>query len=319
MKHITVILALIVGSSAISAVSEAAVVTLKNVLTVVGDDVTFGDVFNGAEDLNSYVIASSPAPGKSITFKAASLAFVARKHGLEWTPTRRMQRVTVLRRGQRIPEQDISQELQIALATELQTDQFEIVLTSRNMNVQVGLDEFPMIAVESLSYNLSKEFFSAIVVAPADGDNPRRYKIAGKIYQQVMVPVTAHLLRPGQKIEESDIDYKLIRRGKISRNVALELDDILGKSPRRSIRTGGLINLNNLGEPVTVPKGKILSITLKNGGIALSITGKALENGAEGDVIRVENIVSRKVVQAQIVNEGEARIITPQQRFAIAQ
>ncbi|OUR75700.1 flagella basal body P-ring formation protein FlgA [Alphaproteobacteria bacterium 46_93_T64] len=319
MKHITYIFAFLLGLMAISAVSEAAQVTLKNTLTVEGDEITFGDVFHGAEEKTEYVIASSPAPGKNITFKASSLAFVARKHGLEWNPSRSIQRVTVIRRGQRIPEQQITEEIYAALETELQSDQFEMALTSRGLNIQVSVNELPIIEVESLSYSLRKETFSAILVAPADAENPRRYRVAGKIYQQVMVPVTAHLMRAGEEIREADIDYKMVRRGKVSRNVAIHIDDILGKSPRRTIRTGGLINLNNLGEPVTIPKGKIIAVTLKNGGIALSITGRALEDGAEGDVIRVENIASRKIVQAQIINAQEVRIISPQKRLAAIQ
>ena len=74
--------------------------------------------------------------------------------------------------------------------------------------------------------------------------------------------------------------------------------------------------MSNLGDPVTVKKGKLVSVTLNEGGINLSITGRTLEAGSEGDVIRVENTISRKTIQAEVINANEVRIFTPKRRLA---
>ena len=50
----------------------------------------------------------------------------------------------------------------------------------------------------------------------------------------------------------------------------------------------------------------------------LSITGRTLEPGGEDDIIRVENVNSRKVIQAQVISEQEVRIITRQSQLASA-
>ncbi|WP_025898724.1 flagellar basal body P-ring formation chaperone FlgA [Sneathiella glossodoripedis] len=298
---------------------QAAEVTLKHNISVEGESITFGDVFHGAAHKSDYVIASSPAPGKRIVFNASSLAFVAKKHGLSWTPKQAIRQISVLREGTRIPEQQIREELMIALETELGGSEFEMQLSQRTPAILVGTDEDPIAMVENISYNLAKEAFSAILVAPATSDNPRRYKVSGKIYKQILVPVASRLIPAGEVISETNMDYKLVRANRVSRNVAVHMEDVLGRSPKRAVRTGGTIALNNLGDPVTVAKGKLVAVTLKNGGIALSITGRALESGSTGDIIRVENINSRKPVQAQIVSPQEVRIITAQQRLAAIQ
>ncbi len=205
------------------------------------------------------------------------------------------------------------------METELNTNEFELIIGGHTPSIMVAMDETPSVAVENISYSVNKESFTAIVIAPVGTDNPRRYKVSGKFYKQVLVPVAAKLIPSGDEITEENIDYKLVRESKVSRNVAVHIEDILGRSPKRTVRTGGTIALSNLGDPVTVAKGKLVAVTLKNGGITLSITGRALESGSTGDIIRVENISSRKPVQAQIISAQEVRIITAQQRLAAIQ
>ncbi len=84
MKYLNLILAIAFTTFASIATVEAVEVTLKNTLNVHGENITFGDVFYGSEHKSDHVIAAAPAPGKKVSFNAASLAFVANKHGLEW-------------------------------------------------------------------------------------------------------------------------------------------------------------------------------------------------------------------------------------------
>ncbi len=319
MKYLSLILTIAFVTFASAAKVEAVEVTLKHTINVAGENITFGDVFYGAEHKSDHVIAAAPAPGKKVSFNATSLAFVANKHGLEWVQKNNVSLITVHRQGQRIPEQQIKEELRFAMETELNTNEFELIIGAHTPSIMVAMDETPSVAVENISYSVNKESFTAVVIAPVGTENPRRYKVSGKFFKQVLVPVAAKLIPSGDEITEENIDYKLVRASKVSRNVAVHIEDILGRSPKRTVRTGGTIALSNLGDPVTVAKGKLVAVTLQNGGITLSITGRALESGSTGDIIRVENISSRKPVQAQIVSAQEVRIITAQQRLAAIQ
>ncbi len=319
MKHIGIFILFISCLVGAMTASAAPSVTLRAKPVVEGDNITFGDIFVGAGEKSDYVIAASPAPGKTIAFKASSVAFVAQKHGLQWQPTRSVSMVTVLRKGQIIPQATIAAHIRAALEMELASDQFELELPSRFTKIQISVLEEAEIAVESLSYNERKNSFSAIIVAPANSENATNYRIVGKFYPQTLVPVSTRLIRAGEKIRERDIDYQLVRNNRVGRNIVLDVGELVGKSPRRSLRTGGIFHLNNLGNPVTIAKGKVISVIFKRGGIALTMSGKALENGSEGDIIRVENTHSRKVIQAEVINDQQVRIITAQQRLATIQ
>lgn len=316
MKNIAIIGAMVLGLAIWSGAAIGQEVKLRKSISVQGDEVTFGDVFEGAGDLADYVIAPAPAPGRKTVFKASSVAFVARKHGLIWRPHRPVNRINITRAGTRIPQQHIREEIHMALEAELQTDLFDLSLSTQHPNIQVAVDEDPFVSVESLSYSRKGNNFVAVLLAPAHSENARQYKITGKIYRQAMIPVTNRSITAGEEILETDLDFKVVRLSKIGRTTLTDIQDIIGKSPRRTMKTGSTVNLNNLGKPVTVTKGKLVAVTLNNGGIKLSITGRTLEEGQTGDVIRVENTASRKTIQAQVVNSREVRIISASQRLA---
>ena len=319
MKNIAFIGAMVIGLTIWSGTALGQEVKLRNSITVEGDEITFGDVFEGSGEKADYVIAPAPAPGRKTVFKASSVAFVARKHGLDWRPHRPVHRVNITRAGTRIPQQHIREEIHMALEEELQTDLFDLSLSTQHPNIQVAVDEDPFVSVENLSYSRKGNNFVAILLAPAHSENARQYKITGKIYRQVMIPVVNRSIAAGEEILETDLDFKVIRSTKIGRTTLTDIQDIIGKSPRRAMKTGSTVNLNNLGKPVTVTKGKLVAVTLNNGGIKLSITGRTLEEGQTGDIIRVENTASRKTIQAQVINAQEVRIVTASQRLATIQ
>ncbi|MCG8493938.1 MAG: flagellar basal body P-ring formation chaperone FlgA, partial [Sneathiellales bacterium] len=246
----------------------------------------------------------------------SSLAYVARKHGLDWRPTRPIKRVIVNRSGAQIPQQMIVDEIRFAMEMELEVEHFEIALSTRHPKIHVAKGSPQSVAVESLSYSRKGGNFVATIIAPANDPDARSYKVSGKIFTQIQVPVINRAMQPGEEIKASDLDYKLVRSSKISRNTVTEASDLIGRSPRRLIRAGHPVGLNNLGDPVTIAKGKLITVTFKSGGVSLAITGRALEAGAEGDIIRVENINSRKTIQAQVINSEQVRIITAGQRLA---
>lgn len=47
-----------------------------------------------------------------------------------------------------------------------------------------------------------------------------------------------------------------------------------------------------------------MTIIASQDGISASATGEALANGRAGEVIRVRNLGSQKVIEAQVVEEG---------------
>ncbi len=85
------------------------------------------------------------------------------------------------------------------------------------------------------------------------------------------------------------------------------LDDpalALGLEARVAIYAGRPIRSQDLGAPALVDRNQLVSLIYLSGGLAISTEGRALERGAEGDVVRVMNLGSRTTVNGRVGPDG---------------
>lgn len=99
-------------------------------------------------------------------------------------------------------------------------------------------------------------------------------------------------------------DLKVERRLVVSipRGVFDDIDEIKGMRAKRKIRKDAVINQSDITLPELFKRGSMVSILLKKGGLAISAKGKAMEKGVKGKVIKVENINSKKVILAEVID-----------------
>lgn len=57
-----------------------------------------------------------------------------------------------------------------------------------------------------------------------------------------------------------------------------------------------------------IKSGDLITITYEDGGISLSLQGKAMAAAAAGDVFAVQNTLSKKIIQAVAVGPGAAAV-----------
>ncbi|MEH6547948.1 MAG: hypothetical protein V7701_16035, partial [Sneathiella sp.] len=228
LTTITLVFALLVPIAA-----QSADITLRPQITVEGDTITFGDLFDGAGDKADQTVAPAPAPGKSKVFKAMSVANFARSHGLTWRPSTPIRRIKVRRLGVTIRHENISDEIRTAIEYELGAELFEMDLASQHTSIKVGTDQDPSVSVENLYFNKQSGQFTAELLAPAHDQNGHRFKLGGKVHKQMMIPVLKQFIPSGREIFEDDIEFKAERLSKVGRNIITDAAFLIGKSPRR--------------------------------------------------------------------------------------
>jgi flagella basal body P-ring formation protein FlgA len=64
-----------------------------------------------------------------------------------------------------------------------------------------------------------------------------------------------------------------------------------------------------LTRPPLVQRGATVRVQLETAGLSLSGQAVALEDGAEGERIRVQNITSRAVLMAEVTGRGLVRVM----------
>ena len=83
---------------------------------------------------------------------------------------------------------------------------------------------------------------------------------------------------------------------------------MIGMTPRRFILAGRPLRSGDMVAPKIVSRGDLVTVLLNQGPLSLTAKGKALENGAKGDVIRVVNVSSNVTIEALVTGVNEVRV-----------
>jgi flagellar basal body P-ring formation protein FlgA len=124
------------------------------------------------------------------------------------------------------------------------------------------------------------------------------------------VPVLKRPIAMGEVIDARDIDMVQMRLDRVGRTVVLSRDSLIGLAARRMLNPGQPIQAGDVQRPVMVPKGGAVTMLVEAPGIYLSATGKALDNGGEGDAILVMNTQTNRTVQAVVVAPNQVRVLS---------
>lgn len=108
----------------------------------------------------------------------------------------------------------------------------------------------------------------------------------------------------GQTIRDSDIRLERINIAKARRGYYNRQDEVIGMAAKRRIRAGQTITPALLEQAMAVKRGQPVKIVASNEGIEASTSGEALGDGQPGEVIRVRNTRSGKVIDAKVLEAG---------------
>jgi len=112
------------------------------------------------------------------------------------------------------------------------------------------------------------------------------------------------IIERGQLITRDDLRLQRINIGKAPRGYFNRFDEVVGKAAKRRIRAGQTLTPALLALPLAVKRGEPVKIVASHEGIEASTAGEALGDGRTGEVIRVRNVRSGKVIDAQVLEEG---------------
>ena len=83
---------------------------------------------------------------------------------------------------------------------------------------------------------------------------------------------------------------------------------IVGKMARRTLLPGQPIGLSDIGNPRLVVNGGAVTLYFTEGGLTISTSGAAQQDGSEGELIHVRNTDSGVVVSGIVQADGSVRV-----------
>lgn len=283
-------------------------VMLRESVIVSSNVVYLGDLFSGTGDKADAAISYAPEPGKRGTYDARWLYRVARAYGLDWKPLSIHVRVVVERQSVVIGRQEIEDHILAALLDQGIDADMQVELSNRRMRIYVASDADATLVVEDLDYEPRSRRFTAILAVPAEGPSAKRVRVTGRIHKVSEVPVLARAMLPGEVISADDVQWILVRTGRLGFNIILGIEDLVGKEPRRGLRAGNPVRTTDVRRPILVPRGSLVTMILRRPSMLLTAQGKAMENGSDGDTIRIINTQSSTVIEAVVIGAGKVSV-----------
>ncbi|MGA2192775.1 MAG: flagellar basal body P-ring formation chaperone FlgA, partial [Nitrospirota bacterium] len=101
---------------------------------------------------------------------------------------------------------------------------------------------------------------------------------------------------------EGDVSLKEMKGPDAARGLS-DVSHVAGHIAVKAIPAGSVIRPESLKVPPIVKKGQAVKIIASAGPLTVTAVGRATEEGARGENIRVENIKSGKVVIGKVSSE----------------
>jgi len=118
------------------------------------------------------------------------------------------------------------------------------------------------------------------------------------------VATAARMLPAGTVLAQSDI--RIVRRWvrRIHPHALTEVEAVSGKRLTIQVASGVEILATMLKEVPLVKRGKMVKIVFDSGPMQIVTVGLSEEDGVAGNIIRVKNITSNKIIYARVLSES---------------
>ncbi|WP_207476459.1 flagellar basal body P-ring formation chaperone FlgA [Arenibaculum pallidiluteum] len=300
MKQIVI---MVLAAAAFVAAVSAKAATLRSDGEVAGDRITLGDLFEGVGERAGVAVGQAPAPGRRAVFDAVSLHRLARQYGVDWAPAGQGDRIALTRSSNVVGAEAVQLALAEALSDRIREGRLSVELDNRAIEIHLPLDAAPSLSVEAVTLDQALNRFSAAIVA-GEGRSQVRIPVSGKAMAVLDVPVLTRRLAVGEAIAPTDIAWTELRVGRGMEDVARTEAQLVGLAVRRPLAPNTPVRLGDLRQPTLVTKGQIVTISLERPGIQLTAKGRALQDGSQGDVVRVVNTSSNRTIEATVTGQN---------------
>jgi flagella basal body P-ring formation protein FlgA len=284
---------------------------LRPSATVTDDQIRLGDLFDGMTDQADREVAPAPAPGRQTVLDGDFLQRLAQSYHVDWQPGTADTRIVVTRASRTVGIDELRGAVVEALGRRAVGGRLEVDFDNPTLRVVVAANQPSAISVENLYYSQVLNHFSAEVVIGAGGSAPQRVTVAGHATLMVEMPVLVRRVNPGEVITHADIGWVEINANQLVGNIAASETDLISRTPRRSLPVNAPIFLYDVQPLRLVSKGQMVTMVLQTPTMFLSTQGKATQDGAKGEVIRVQNLESNRIVDATVVGSNQVAVYVP--------
>jgi flagella basal body P-ring formation protein FlgA len=129
----------------------------------------------------------------------------------------------------------------------------------------------------------------------------------------VPVVVAVQAIARGAVITAADVELQTLESvpGATSRRATLtSVEQLVGMEASQAIAAGDVIFTDKVQAPELVKRGELIKVVAQGGGIRVSTTARARQDGARGELVQLESLETREVYDARVTGYREAAVFT---------
>jgi flagellar basal body P-ring formation protein FlgA len=287
---------------------------LRSDIMVSADVVRIGDLVENAGAAAKIAVFRAPDLGETGSVPVARVIEALRSHSVVAIDTAGISDVAVTRTSRAIGSKEIEERIAQALAGRLNgVDPTNIALTFerpvRTIHAEAGLAA--PLAVSRLSFEPRSGRFDILFELPGSAAvqrEPLRFSgLAAEAYEAVTL---ARPIARGEVLRAADLIVERRPKNEVTNDALRSPEAAIGLAVRQPLRGGQVLRRADLTKPDLVARNETVLIVLDTPGISLTVRGKSLDAGAEGDTVNVVNIQSKRNLQAVVTGPGQVKVVS---------
>jgi flagella basal body P-ring formation protein FlgA len=308
--------ACLLATAAIS--SDGPCLTLKAEALVDRDSVRLADIatFSGTSEsqvkrVGATVVARSPQPGGTRFVGIDYIRIRLRQAGVDTSsmifkgPTD----VRITRQAAALPTQRIKQAVEMAIRSRMPWKNEDVTIS------EVTLDETIQLPTGRLTYRIvpsrNEDYLGRTILALhlfVDGEPVRKVWVNATVSVMADVVTVIRPLGKHATIELADLSVERRSLEDLSVDAVRRVDDALGNRTTRMIYPQTVLQSSMFASPPLVRRGDIVKIVASSGSMIITATGMVKQQGCKGEMVRVVNTDSNRIVTARVTGPGAVEV-----------
>jgi len=294
---------------------------LRASVTVSGDIVRIGDIVDNAGTAAQIAIYRAPDLGTTGALPVAHVLNALRAHQVIGVVTGDLKEISVTRLARTIESKDIEQ--QVARALERRNGLGEAANLSLTFDrdpgdVRLDASNTGGMQASAVRYDpRNSRFDITFEIANENGTSSTRLRFSGTAIETIEAAVLARNVERNEVLKSSDVVVERRPKAEVGADAAAR-DRAVGMQARRQLRAGQALRVADLARPDLVQRDQNVTLIYESPGLYLTVRGKALEGGTEGDVVNVMNLQSKRTVSGTVSGRGQVSITVATPRPAPA-
>jgi flagellar basal body P-ring formation protein FlgA len=294
---------------------------LRSSVTVESDVVRIGDMIDNAGTSAQIAIYRAPDLGTTGSLPTAQIIAALQAHQVIGVDTRDIKAVSVTRLSRAFE----GKEIEAAVAHTLEHrnglgDAANLALTfDRDLrDVQLEASSTGTLQPASVRYDTrSRRFDISFEISNDAATASTTLRFTGTAVETVEAAVLTRDVERNEVLKSSDVIAERRPRSEVGGDAAARRLAV-GMQMRKQLRAGQALRTSDLAKPDLVQRDDNVTLIYESSGLYLTIRGKAMESGTDGDVVNVLNLQSKRTVSGVVIGRDQVAITVATPRLPAA-